>query len=365
MSVPLRRTPLYEEHVRLGARMFPFAGWEMPLQYRGIIEEHRAVRTGVGMFDVSHMGRFLVVGPKAPTALRRLTTYNVAALPAGAGHYSFLCREDGGILDDVYIFRLAEDRFLLVCNAANAGKVRGWLQGRLPSEARLEDQHLSTAMVAVQGPEAVSTCASTLLPALAELRRRGCGEFAWEGEVLFASRTGYTGEDGLELVTPAHQGPRLWRRLLEAGATPCGLGARDTLRLEAALPLYGQDIDEGVNPVELGLTFAVSLDDGADFLGREAIARAMREGPRRLLACLRAQEKGIMRRGCPVLHEGRQVGTVTSGGYSPTLEVSIGLAFLPPSLAQEGTQLIVDVRGRPLPVRVVRRPFYRPPKRED
>ncbi len=360
----LLHTPLYEEHVRLGARMFAFAGWEMPLQYRGIIEEHRAVRTGAGMFDVSHMGRFLVVGPQAPTALRRLTTYNVMALPVGRGHYSFLCRGDGGILDDVYIFRLAQEQFLLVSNAANAAKVRAWLKDHLAGEVHLEDRHLDTAMIAVQGPQAVSICAQALLPALAHLPRRGCVQLAWEGELLWASRTGYTGEDGLELVVSARHGPHLWRRLLEAGVTPCGLGARDTLRLEAALPLYGQDIDEEVNPVELGLTFAVSLDDGADFLGREAILRAMQEGPQRLLACLLAQGKGIMRRGCPVLYQGRQVGTITSGGYSPTLATSIGLAFLPPSLAQEGTPLIVDVRGQRLPVRVVRRPFYRPPKRE-
>jgi aminomethyltransferase len=358
----LLRTPLYQEHVRLGARMFPFAGWEMPLQYRGIIEEHRAVRTAAGMFDVSHMGRYWVVGEGAATALRRLTTYNVTALPQGMGHYSFLCREDGGILDDVYVFRPAQQRFLVVANAANAQKVWGWLRAHITPSVGLENVHRETAMIAVQGPKAVAISATALSLPLAHLHRRGCLETTWEGQVLFASRTGYTGEDGLELVVPASHGPLLWQRLLEAGVVPCGLGARDTLRLEASLPLYGQDIDESVNPVELGLTFAVSLDDDADFLGREAIVRALREGPKRVLSCLRAEGRGIMRPGCSALHEGRQVGTITSGGHSPMLGVSIGMAFLPPSLAQVGTRLIVDVRGRPLPVRVVRRPFYRPPK---
>jgi len=342
--------------------MFPFAGWEMPLQYRGIIEEHRAVRTAAGMFDVSHMGRYWIVGERAATALRRLTTYNVTALPQGMGHYSFLCREDGGILDDVYVFRPAQERFLVVANAANAEKVWGWLQSHIPPSAGLENVHLETAMIAVQGPKAVAICAAVLSPSLTHLRRRGCLEMTWQGMAMFASRTGYTGEDGLELVVPAYHGPLLWQRLLEAGVVPCGLGARDTLRLEASLPLYGQDIDESVNPLELGLTFALSLDDDADFLGREAILRAMREGPRRILACLLAEGRGIMRPGFPVLHQGQQVGTITSGGYSPMLGVSIGMAFLAPSLAQVGTRLIVDVRGRSLPVRVVRRPFYRAPR---
>ncbi len=342
--------------------MVPFAGWEMPLQYSGIIEEHRAVRQSVGMFDVSHMGRIEVLGREAASGLRRLCTYAVDRLAPGQGHYSFLCNEAGGILDDIYVFRLASERFLLVVNAANADKVRAWLEAHLPAGAQLADRHRSTAMVAVQGPRAVSTCAAVLSAELARLPRRGCAELPWGEGVLFASRTGYTGEDGLELVVEAGTGTALWRRLLDAGAAPCGLGARDTLRLEAALPLYGQDIDEGVNPFELGLAFAVSLDDGADFVGRRALLQVRQEGPRRLLACLRARERGIMRAGYPIYHDGEEVGHVTSGGYSPTLGVSIGLGFLPPPLAKVGTALTVGVRGRPLPVEVVPRPFYRPPR---
>jgi|DewCreStandDraft_1066081.scaffolds.fasta_scaffold00290_69 aminomethyltransferase len=358
----LLRTPLYPEHLRLGARMVPFAGWEMPLQFRGIVEEHHAVRRAAGMFDVSHMGRFEVQGPEAAAGLRCLCTYAVDRLAPGQGHYSFLCNESGGILDDIYVFRLAGERFLVVANAANADRVRGWLEAHLPTGARLVDRHRSTAMIAVQGPRAVETCAAALVPALGSLPRRACLEVAWGEGTLFASRTGYTGEDGLELVVEAETGAPLWQRLLAAGVVPCGLGARDTLRLEAALPLYGQDIDESVNPFELGLAFAVSLDDGATFVGRQALLRVREQGPRRLLACLRATERGIMRAGYPIYRGQDEVGKVTSGGYSPTLGVSIGMGFLPPPLAQPGTALTVGVRGRPLPVRVVPRPFYRPPR---
>lgn len=363
MSEPaLLRTPLYEEHVRLGARMVPFAGWEMPLQYRGIIEEHMAVRKAAGMFDVSHMGRFEVRGPEAAAGLRRLCTYAVERLAPGQGHYAFLCNEGGGILDDIYVFRLARDRFLVVANAANAGKVRRWLEAHLPPGAGLVDRHRSTTMVAAQGPQAVAICSAALALSLGDLPRRGCMETAWAEGTLFASRTGYTGEDGVELVVEAEAGPALWRRLLAAGVVACGLGARDTLRLEAALPLYGQDIDEGVNPFELGLAFAVSLDDGAPFIGREALLRVREQGPQRLLACLRATERGIMRAGYPIYRGQDEVGKVTSGGYSPSLGTSIGMGFLPPPLAQPGTALTVGVRGRPLPVQVVPRPFYRPPR---
>ncbi|HEU4760066.1 MAG TPA: glycine cleavage T C-terminal barrel domain-containing protein, partial [Dehalococcoidia bacterium] len=193
-------------------------------------------------------------------------------------------------------------------------------------------------------------------------RPRRCGETAWRGQTLFASRTGYTGEDGLELVVEADAGPALWRALLDAGVRPCGLGARDTLRLEAALLLYGNDMDEDTNPWEVGLGWAVSLDDGADFVGREALLRLREEGSRRLLVCLRAEDRGVMRAGCPVLRSGSAVGKVTSGGYSPTLETSIGMAFVPPDLAAEGSELTVDVRGRSLPARVAPRPFYKRPK---
>ena len=364
MSEALRRTCLHEEHVRLGARMVPFAGWEMPVQYTGIIDEHNAVRTAAGMFDVSHMGRFEVTGPQSAALLRHVCTYDMTRLQPGQGHYAAVCRPDGGIMDDVYVYALAAERYLLVANASNAGKIRDWLRQHVAGfTAELADRHTSTCMIAVQGPQALDRLADVLDTAFVRsLRPRACAETEWRGTAVFASRTGYTGEDGLELVAPAEVGPPLWRALLDAGVRPCGLGARDTLRLEAALLLYGNDMDETVNPFEVGLAWAVTLDDEAGFIGREALLRASESTPRRTLVCLKAEERGVIRPGCAILRSGRQVGNVTSGSHSPTLGVSIAMGFLPPEAAAEGTELTVDVRGRPLKARVVPRPFYRRPR---
>jgi len=254
-----------------------------------------------------------------------------------------------------------------VVNAVSVDKVRGWLrEQRSRFAVEIFDVHTSTCMIAVQGPQALERLAGVLEPEFVRsLRPRACAETEWEGTLLFASRTGYTGEDGLELVTRAEAGPRLWRALLDGDVTPCGLGARDTLRLEAALLLYGNDMDETVNPFEVGLGWVVTLDDGADFIGREALLRARESQPQRTLVCLKAEEKGVMRSGCPILRSGQEVGKVTSGGYSPTLGVSIGMGFLPPQMAAQGTELTVEVRGRPLPARVVPRPFYRRPKAKE
>lgn len=391
----LLRTALYEEHVRLGARMVPFAGYEMPVQYTGVIEEHTAVRERAGMFDVSHMGRYEIRGPDAARFLAHICTWNMARLGPGEGHYAAACREDGGILDDVYVFamptsppgvRLKPDprvvstakdeggasptptqRQLIIVNAANAPKMKRWMADHIGGfDAELVDRHASTVMIAVQGPEALNILNGVIgREFVRALRPRRCGETDWEGWPLFASRTGYTGEDGLELVTNADAGPHLWRALLEAGVTPCGLGARDTLRLEAALLLYGSDMDEATNPFEVGLDWAVTLGDAAGFIGRRSLERIAAGGVSRTLVCVKALDRGIMRAGCDIFRSGERVGTITSGGYSPTLGVSIGMGFLPPELAGEGTELAVDVRGKELPVRVVPRPFYRRPKKES
>ncbi len=361
----LLHTPLHAEHSALGARLVPFAGWEMSVQYAGIVEEHRVVREASGMFDVSHMGRFEVHGPEAGRFLRYLCTWDVASLEPGAGHYAAACREDGGILDDVYVFRLEDERWLIVVNAANAPKMLGWMASHVARfDARLVDRHRSTAMIAVQGPDALARLDAVVgAQFVRSLKPRRCGETDWNGQVLFASRTGYTGEDGLELVIDGRGGPALWRALLDADVRPCGLGARDTLRLEAALLLYGNDIDEATNPFEVGLDWVVTLDDGADFLGREALRRMAERGVGRQLVCLRALGRGIMRGGHAIRDGGLDVGVVTSGGFSPTLGVSIGLGVLPPALGEVGARLEVDVRGKPLPVEVVPRPFYKRPKK--
>ena len=362
MTGTLRQLPLADQHRALSARFAPFAGWEMPVQYAGIVAEHRAVRDRAGVFDVSHMGRLYVSGNDAGRLLRRALTYKVDQLAEGEAHYALLCSDDGGILDDVFVYRLASTRFLVVNNAANVDlgleRVASFVEPDMDVE--LHDRQAATAMLALQGPEAPAVLARVIGPETPEsLPRRRCTEVEFLGERLFVSRTGYTGEDGFELVTSVDAGARLLERLVEEGVAPCGLGARDTLRLEAALPLYGNDIDSGTNPWEAGLGFAVSLDDEAEFAGRAALAAAKEAGVTRRLACLRATERGIMRSGNPILHAGETMSTVTSGGFSPMLNVSIGMAYLPVELTQKGTELEVDVRGKPLPAIVVPRPFYR------
>jgi aminomethyltransferase len=343
--------------------MVPFAGWSMPLQFAGILEEHRAVRNRAGLFDVSHMGRLYVGGRDAADLVSRAGTYDARRMEPGQGHYSLLCQEDGGILDDFFVYRLDSDRFLVVGNSVNADRDREQIRGLLKpqADATVEDRQESTVMLALQGPRAVETLASLVGPEATQgLPRRRCTETHWQGEALFVSRTGYTGEDGFELVTSVEPGRALWERLVAAGVHPCGLGARDTLRLEAALALYGNDIDTTTNPWEAGLGWAVTLDDGADFVGRAAL-EAARTRVERHLVCLMALGPGIMRSGCDILRGGEQVGRVTSGGYSPTLEASIAMGYLPSSLTAEGTDVQVEVRGKHLAARVVPRPFYRRP----
>ena len=359
----LRLSPLDEQHRALRARMVPFAGWSMPLQFAGIIEEHRAVRSRAGLFDVSHMGRLYVSGGDAADLLSRAGTYDARRLEPGRGHYSLLCQEDGGILDDFFIYRLAADRFLVVGNSVNADhdreQIRALTGPRL--DAALKDRQAGTVMLALQGPRAVEVLTQVVNPEAAQgLPKRRCTETRWHGETLFVSRTGYTGEDGFELVTSVEAGRKLWEELVAAGVQPCGLGARDTLRLEAALALYGNDIDTSTNPWEAGLGWVVTLDGGADFVGRAAV-EAARTRVERHLACLVALGPGIMRSGCAILQGGEQVGRVTSGGYSPTLEASIAMGYLPASLAAEGTGVEVEVRGKLVAARVVPRPFYRRP----
>ncbi len=364
-SEPLRRSPLDDLHRALDARMVPFAGWEMPLQFKGIVEEHQAVRTRAGVFDVSHMGRLFVVGKDAGRLLRRAVTYAVDTMEEGRGHYTLLCNEAGGILDDPYVYRLDADRYLFIGNASNAESDREQVASLVEDgmDVELLDRQASTVMIALQGPEAMAYAAPVLgadVPEVVKARR--CLEMPFAGHKLFISRTGYTGEDGFELVTSVEPGRHIWQRLLAEGVQACGLGARDTLRLEGALALYGQDIDTTTNPFEAGLDWVVSLEDGQDFVGREALLAARERGISRRLVCLKALDRGVIRHGYAVLHGGRAVSTVASGGFSPTLGISIALAYLPLELTAEGTQVEVDVRGRPLRCAVVARPFYRRPK---
>jgi aminomethyltransferase len=360
-TATLRHTLLFDLHERQGARVAPFAGWAMPIQYRGIVDEHRAVRERAGIFDVSHMGRLFVVGRDAAGLLRRAASYDVASIAEGHGHYTLLCNLEGGIIDDPYIYRLDDERFLVVGNAVNADRDRDHLQALVDPgmDVELLDRQEQTVMVAVQGPAAAGHLARLLGPEVAALDKRRCTELPFMGVKLFISRTGYTGEDGFEIVTGSDPGRAIWRQLLAEGVEPCGLGARDTLRLEAALPLWGNDIDETTNPYEAGLGWVVSLQDGAEFVGRAALERINSEGTTRKLCCLRATDRGVIRDHFPVLHGAAQVSVVASGSHSPTLGVSIAMAYMPNALAAEGTELHVDVRGKRLPAVVVKRPFIK------
>ena len=365
-DTPLLHTPLHATHVRLGARMVPFAGYDMPVQYEGILAEARAVRTGAGMFDVSHMGRFTVEGPGARALLDWVHTADIGeAMPVGRARYGLLCNEAGGIIDDGIVYRLADQRFMLVANAANAAKVLGWLERwraeRFP-DATLEDLTGQVSMIAVQGPKAIETVAglSDFDPAGVRPFRIVDGRIAGRGALM--ARTGYTGEDGVELMPSATDAEWLWDLLLDRGVVPCGLGARDTLRLEAGLLLHGSDMDESVNPIEAGLGRFVALDAG-DFCGADPVRAAALAGTQRRLAAFEMTERGALPRPhAPLVAEGAVVGQVSSGGYAPTLDRNIGLGYVPTALASPAQRLQVDVRGKLLDAQVVTLPFYSRPR---
>ena len=372
----LRRTPLYDCHRELGARMVGFAGWEMPVQYTGVIEEHRAVRGAAGLFDVSHMGEVRVHGAGAERFLQRLTPNDVAQLVPGRAHYSGLLTDRGTYVDDLLIYRLAADDFLVVVNASNAAGDLAWIrehapdpegaEGAAPADLEIDDQGDRFALLALQGPQALAILEPLASPGVSGLRYYGFlrGEVAGVPAIL--SRTGYTGEDGFELYLEPEAAPEVWRRLLAAGAprglVPAGLGARDTLRLEAAMALYGHEIDERTTPLEAGLSWVVKLGKG-DFLGRAALLEQSERGVPRTLVGFAVEGRGIARQGHAVLSGGEAVGEVTSGTWSPTLERAIGMAYVPPALAAPGTPLELDVRGRKLPAAVAGLPFYRRPKK--
>lgn len=358
----LRHTPLLPVHRELGAKLVPFAGFLMPVLYTSIAAEHRAVRERAGLFDISHMGEFHVMGPGAATFLDRVTVNRVADLEPGRAQYSCLCRPDGGILDDIVIYRL-RDGFQVVVNASNVEKDLAWLRELLPPQGvALEDRSESTALLALQGPAAESILAPLVDVDLTTLRYYAAVEGTVGGVPALVARTGYTGEDGFELYVDAGRVVELWRTLADAGAgaglLPAGLGARDTLRLEMAYPLYGNDIDEETNPLEAGLGWIVKLDKG-DFIGAETLRRVKREGPRRRLVGFQLRERGFPRAGYPVLVDGGRDGVVRSGTVSPTLGEGIGTAYLPADRARPGTAVAVEVRGRALEAEVVRTPFYR------
>jgi aminomethyltransferase len=347
MSTTLLRTPLYDRHVALGARMVPFAGWEMPVQYEGVIPEHRAVRTDAGVFDVSHMGEIEVEGPRALELLQSLLASDMAKVEPGHARYTLLTNERGGIVDDLIAYRLDEFRWLLVVNASNRDADYAWIREREISGSDVRDVSDEYALLAVQGPHAIE--------------KLGLPEAAWntfaeeeiDGVQTMVNRTGYTGEDGCEILCMAEDAVRLWDAVLARGVTPCGLGARDTLRLEACLALHGNDITPDTDAISAGLGWTCALDK--EFTGVEELRRIKAEGPERKLVAFTMEERAIPRQGMTI--EGG--GDVTSGTHSPTLDVGIGMGYVPSPMSGIDTELTIDVRGKSRRARVVKKPFYK------
>ena len=368
MTEALRRTPLYDEHKALGGRIVPFAGWELPVQYAGLVKEHAAVRTAAGLFDVSHMGEMIIEGPKAEEAIDALVTADLTKLPDGKAVYNVACNAQGTILDDLIVYRRARDRFLIVMNASNRDKIATHFGKHLGSTpgVTFEDASDRFALLALQGPKAVDVVkaagASDAIPALASFSLTD-GKVA--GVDVIAARTGYTAEDGFELFCSNADAPKLWRALIEAGKPlglePAGLGARDTLRLEGRLSLYGNEIDETTNPLEAGLGWVVKLGKG-DFLGKAAIEAAKAKGLSRKIVGFEMVGKGIARHGYPLRDlEGKEIGLCTSGSPCPTIGKSVGLGYLPTGMTDVGTKFFVDCRGKNVEAVVVATPFYKRP----
>ena len=351
-SQTLKRTPLHDRHVAASARVIPFAGWEMPVQYAGIREEHVAVRTSAGVFDVSHMGQIETTGPQAGALLQRLISNDVDALQVGASQYAVLCREDGGILDDLLTYRLEPDRYLTVTNASNHERDYAWFAKHAGGfDAEVADARERWAMMAVQGPRAreiVQSIADAPLPA-----RHTVEERTLVGRRALVCGTGYTGEDGVEVLVAPEDAGAVWDEVVRRGATPAGLGARDTLRLEACLPLYGNDLSEERGPIEAGLGWCCKEDTG--FIGSDAVRAVRERGPAERLRPFKLTGSGIPRPGNPVVGG----GIVTSGTMSPCLGIGVGMAYLPADRAEVGTEIEIDVRGKTREAVVAERPLYR------
>lgn len=352
----LRRTQLYEEHKALGAKLVDFAGYEMPVQYEGIKAEHQAVRESVGLFDVSHMGEAVFRGPDAEKAVQRLVTRDVSRQQEGQAGYCAVCYENGGTVDDVIVYKRPED-FLIVVNASNREKdLDHFRENTKDLDVEVADESDAWALLALQGPEAAGLLQNMTGEDLSSMKPFRFVEGEVNGAPAIISRTGYTGEDGFELYVGSEDAPALWRKLVEAGAAPAGLGARDTLRLEAGMCLYGNELDPGTTPLEAGIGFAVHLDKAEEFIGQEALRTEKEEGLRKKLVGFEVEGRGIARHGYPVVVDGEEVGEVTSGTQSPTLNRAIGLALVAPGV--EDT-FEVEIRGRSVGARAVPLPFYK------
>ena len=374
---PLKRTPLFAAHQKLGGKLIEFGGWEMPVQYSSIVDEHLCVRRAAGIFDICHMGEALVVGPSAEAFLNETLTNDVRKLAIGGGQYSQLCNEHGGTIDDLYVYRLAPLEFLLIINASRIEVDVATLQERICGSAHrsgviFENASGRLGAIAIQGPRVATfidalfagpSLAGTAVAKASDLKKNQIGAWNWNGQRIWVARTGYTGEDGFEVVAPAELMEDLWFKTLAAGHTACiqpiGLGARDTLRTEVCYPLYGHELDEQTSPIEAGLGFFVSFDKG-EFVGRAALLEQKTNGVKKKSVAFRMTDKSAPPRpGYPIWADGQAVGTVVSGTQSPSLNVGIGLGYVPTALATPGTKLEIEIRGRRFPAEVVKKPIYR------
>lgn len=365
----LKRTPLFPEYVSSGAKTIDFGGWDLPVQFSGIKHEHRTTRTKAGLFDVSHMGEIIVKGPKSLAFLQKVVTSDISKLTPKRAQYSLMCYENGGTVDDFLIYMMEESHYLLVVNAANTEKDYAWLMEQndyKETELTIENVSANYAQMALQGPKA-----EQILQTLTKTNLEEIKFFRFEYPVYFShieagaivSRTGYTGEDGFEIYIDQASGRALWNLILEAGKDeglePIGLGARDTLRFEVNLPLYGQELSKDISPIEAGLTFAVKVDKQEDFIGKEALQRQIKTGPKRKLVGIEMIDKGIPRHGYEVFHHDNNIGFITSGTQSPTLQKNIGLALIDAEFAEQGTELVIQIRKRKLKAVVIKTPFYK------
>jgi aminomethyltransferase len=378
MDQPLKRTPLFAVHQKAGARLVPFGGWEMPVQYSSIVDEHLAVRRAAGLFDISHMGEVRVSGAGPAEFLNRLLTNDIRKLPVGGGQYTLMCNERGGVIDDLYAYRLGEQQYLLVINASRIDDDFAWMQKQVANSTgvKLENASDELGAVALQGPRTaafINVCfpgasrSGTSVGSANELKKNQVGEFEFRGRPVYVARTGYTGEDGFEVIAAAELMEELWLHIMAQGHADClqpaGLGARDTLRTEACYPLYGHELDENTTPIEAGLGFFVALEKG-DFIGRSVLAEQKAKGAARKCVAFKMTDKSAPPRPhYPVWINNEKAGEVTSGTQSPSLNAGIGLAYVPTDQAKAGTRLEIEIRGKRAPAEVVAKPIYRSPNK--
>ncbi|WP_066637702.1 glycine cleavage system aminomethyltransferase GcvT [Desulfolucanica intricata] len=361
MEKQLKKTPLYETHVKAGGKIVDFGGWALPVQYSGILEEHKHVRSHAGLFDVSHMGEIEIKGPDALQLINKLVCNDISVLQINQAIYSPMCYENGGIVDDLLIYRLGEERYWLVINAANTDKDYAWIKDHQEGQTVVENISSDIAQLALQGPDALSILKTITDVDLEPINYYWCTQGSVAGIQCLISRTGYTGEDGFELYCHSDKGAELWKAILKAGGervVPAGLGARDTLRFEACMPLYGHELTAEITPLEAGLNYFVKLHKD-NFIGKEALKAQKEAGVPRKLAAFTMIDRGIPRAGYPLAVEGNEVGFVTSGTFSPTLQKNLGMGILPAAYAKEGQKIQVMARGKGYTAIVIKKPFYK------